>query len=226
MDINTVLKFISVASNIANIGLLIGLLVQLGFIYKQLKTDHERSRREKALELLQWWSSIISEEMLIAKKIGETFDKTTARKVCNGEPIKLNKELFPLVQRLFEKKIKTDNNNVFQNPFRKWKGNEKEPSCDSYITLETEEVIKLRYLLIKYLNSLESVLVGWQHNIADASVLKEEFSYLFKPEAGNETLENFRIACGGEKSFPAITIFLNHLKMERENQLKRKEPVV
>lgn len=57
-------------SAIANVAMAFGIY----FAWKQLRTDHERSRREIAIHLIASWASTLTQRASAARKLVETFN--------------------------------------------------------------------------------------------------------------------------------------------------------
>ncbi len=186
---------------------LFGVIVQIGLARRQLKADHERSRREKTVEMLLEWTKSLKEDTSLARKIVESLGEEQARNLYNEEETKISSKYKKPLEKILdieEKEIKKDR---------------------SYIVLSGEKVSKLRWIVMTYLNLLESTLVAWQYSIVDREIIEHEFSYLFAPEQGRAALKYFRIAAGGENTFPAIEIFSNHIEEKRRRVLKEKANV-
>ena len=101
-----------------------------------------------------------------------------------------------------------------------------ETSAHQYIKLSSAQVSKLRWLTISYLNMLESILVAWQYSVADRGIIEAQFSYLFDSSNCFATLTNFRMACGGDSSYPAIEVFAANVKKDKEKCLIEKGNVI
>lgn len=197
------------AANIATIvGSLavIGVIIQIGLARRQIKADHERSRREKTVELLLEWTKSLKENTSLARRIVESLDEEQARNLFNEEETRISSKYKKYLGKILE--------------FEENKIEEK----NGYIILSGEQVGKLRWLVMTYLNLLESILVAWQYSIVDREIIEDQFSYLFAPEHGHAALKNFRIAAGagGENAFPAIEIFSSHIEEKRRDRLKEK----
>ena len=162
--------------------------------YKQYKSDHERSRREKAVELLLEWTKNLNEKSSLARKFAETLDQKQSISLFKQEAFETEKTNKRILEGYFGKEIKENGN----------------------ISLSVEEVSKIRWDVISYLNLLEAVLMAWRHNIADKEMILEEFKYLVKPSEGHDVLKEFRIAAGD--TFPAIGEFVEEI--ERNNLQK------
>lgn len=183
----------------------IGIAIQVIYSRKQLKADHERSRREKTVDILFEWDQRLKKEGALARKIIETFSEEQCREVLAQQPLHVPKKLEHLITQLF--------------------CNETFDSDDNKIILKEAHSAELRWYALTYLNALESVLVAWQYSIVDREIIEHQFSYLFKPSDGHEGLKHFRVAAGGEDSYPAIEIFACHIREKRRKKLVEKANV-
>jgi hypothetical protein len=186
----------------------IGVIVQIALARRQMKADHERSRREKTVELLLEWTKSLKENTSLARRIVESLGEEQARNLFNEEETRVSSKYRRPLEKILdvkEKEIKEDK---------------------SYIVLSGEQVSKLRWIVMNYLNLLESTLVAWQYSIVDREIIEHQFSYLFAPEQGHAALKNFRIAAGGENAFPAIEIFSSHIEEKRRSVLIEKANIV
>lgn len=172
---------------------------------KQFEADHERSRREKTVDILFEWDKRLKKEGALARKIVETFSAEQCRELTSQSPLQVSVKLAPHLHQLFGIEFKPDPNNI--------------------IHLNEAHSSELRWHVITYLNALESVLVAWQYSIVDREIIEHQFSYLFKPSDGHEGLKHFRIASGGEDSYPAIEIFASHIIEKRRAKLVQKANV-
>jgi hypothetical protein len=60
------------------------------FLWKQIKADHERSRRERACELVLERTKSLQQGSSLARKLVETFTEEQARKLQKEEPIEID----------------------------------------------------------------------------------------------------------------------------------------
>ena len=179
-----------------------GIIFQIYLASKQIKADHERSRREKAVELIKDWSKSVQREQTWARKLVEQFSAEQCRYLFNQSCFDLPKKLEPHLHQFFEI--------------------EKDQKKNGSITLTEKQVVTLRWYIVSYLNLLEAILVSWQYSVVDREIIEHEFSFLFSPEQGHFALSEFRSAAGGQKTYPAIEIFANHLEEKRRSVLKEK----
>lgn len=192
-------------------------LFSILFAVRQMHADHERSRREKTLDMIMNWACELSPETHLAVKIVEKFDKDQCKNLYNTKPFKVKKKIYNDIRELYgenEKKAKR------KYKFIKVNNNAK------YIMLRGYYLKKLRFSIIKYLNVLEAVLVGWQNGILDKDIVERQYAYLYDRKQDKNCLQDFRNAAGSEKSYPAIEMFLTKLEDERKSQLLKKDRIV
>jgi len=60
----------------------------------------------------------------------------------------------------------------------------------------------------------EWALAARRHHVADANIVCEQFVSFFDKKTNKEILNGFRVAAGGETTFPSITAFENELRMK------------
>jgi len=162
------------------------------------KQSHERSRREKAVELLLSWSENLNNKTSLAKKYVETLDQVQTKKLYNHEEIVFgeeNKEIYIGIKKLL----------------RGLDAHEETTIAGAY-RLTPNYCTELRAIIVTYLNMLECILIAWRHNIADPEIIEEEFSYMMDPAKQYEVLGEFRLAAGGTNTYPSIAKFCEHLE--------------
>ena len=92
------------------------------------------------------------------------------------------------------------------------------PSCSlkQSHTVDGKILTELRWHVITYLNTLETVLISWHLGIVDRETIEEEFAFINDASKGC-TLAEFRHTAGG---FPVIEEFIDAIK---EPSPKKKE---
>lgn len=170
----------------------------------QIRSEHEKSRREKACELVLEWSEQRKEKMIYARNIVEKFSIEQCRNLYLENKLEVDVSLKKDIQLFFKKSknIKKSKNNK--------------------IKLNKTKVRKLKHFVILYLNLSESILAAWQCSIADREIIENEFEFLCNPEEGQNVLQNYRTACGSENRFPAIELFCMRIEDKRKEKLKEK----
>ena len=194
--------------------------VSLIVIYFQMKTDHEKSRREKSVELLLKWTNSITKETNAVKKIVEGFDESQCRKLLAEEEFEVHCSLYEDIAEAINEKIEKE------TYCAECSGPNSVCPYNRKILLKKKHIKKLRWHTITYLNLLESILVAWQYSIVEREIIEHQFSYQVSPREGKGVLENFRKIVGSEESYPAIAIFCSHLDLQRRKGLKEKGNIV
>ncbi len=197
---------IAIANSVTALAIIV-IIFQTYYLYKQLKSDHERSRRENAVKFLLDWSLNLEQASTLARKFVEELDEENCRKIVKQSPttVPLDKKniLLGCLVGITDKLEEIDNS----------------------IKLSEKEVSHIRWLLITYLNKLESILTAYRHGIVDKEMIKEQFKYLVSPENGHYALEKFRKAAGGKNTFPSIYFFVEELKREEKQPPSAKPPI-
>lgn len=186
----------------ANTVMTLGILLALW----SFRGDHERSRREKAIELISQWALNMNKRASAARKLVEVLDETAVKSLSNQESFSIHKRHAGLLRAALEAEITEENDK-------------------SEIYLDERKSSELRWQIIAFLNNLESVLSAWRHNVADKDMINEQFRYLVSPKDGHYILEKFRVISGGSHTYPAIAEFVEHLKKQYEKTTSGKRPV-
>ena len=179
-------------------------------LWIQIKAEHERSRREKAVDLLLKWNDSLKKETTAARRVVEEFTPDQCRCLYKEEPFCVNKKQYKAIF-----KIMNDDG-----------CKEAEEDEAEQHKLNPEEISKLRWLTISFLNMFESILVAWQYSVADRSIIEAQFSYLFDGSKGYAALNNFKMACGEGACYPAIEVFAVHVQEKKYEALIEKGNVV
>lgn len=187
------------------------ILVQLILSFVQKKKEHEEQRRQKTVEVLLEWNRSLERETSLAEKIVEKFNQEQCRKLYRQEKFFVDKETKKNLCQICSEK-QCSNCDYKEN-------------CDkTEYEVSERQLLELRWYIISYLNTLETVLVAWQQGTVDRKVIEHEFSYLYSRENGWDVLSAFRDSAGGTKAYPVIEAFIFTLKENeaRKNKLKIK----
>jgi hypothetical protein len=175
---------------------------QILMLRQQMTADHERSRRENAINYLFEWSRGLSQVSSLARRLAESLNDDQTRNLAGERPMRLSIDKRNLVlgclSHVPEGGLKESNNEIL---------------------LDEREVAEIRWQLVRYLNILESIFVAARHNVADKDILLEQFGYLVSSRQGHHLLKRFRDAVGGE-SYPA----LSELEKTLEERHSRSQP--
>lgn len=181
-------------------------MLQIYVAKKQIEHDHERSRREKSVELLLEWSKFLTEEVTGTRKFLSKLNIEQCQSIKSQEIFCVSKKHKSLLVMIFKEKLEE-------------KGEE--------IILDEYHAAKLRWLIIQYLNRLEAILVAWQYAAVDKEIIESQFKYLFSGEnARDGILKNYRVASGLEDtSFPAIYLFEGAMKEKEMSNIKESKSI-
>ena len=204
MDLNLLFSGISACASSL-------ILVQLILSYIQKQREHEEQRRQKTVDMLLEWNNSLEQQTSFAEKIVEKFTEEQCRKLYRQETFFVDKDTNEALCQI-----------CLQNDCKDC-GN-KEDNTQKEFEVSGSKLSELRWYIISYLNSLETVLVAWQQGTVDKKIIEHEFSYLYSAENGCDALSKFRVAAGGSKSYPVIEQFIFKLKKNeaRKNKLKIK----
>lgn len=205
---------ISEATSIATIAQAIfagGIAFQIWQSKQGLSADHERSRRERAIEILMEWTKNLSRENLFTRKILDTLSEDQCKSIFRHESFKMDKKHHLMLMHV----IREIPASAAPAP----------TGDDDLIEISDYQSSTLRWHALSYLNSLEFTLIAWQYSIADREIIETQFQYLYNSSDGTEVLKNFRKAAGGSTAFPAIEVFTAHLAQKSKDQLIRKSNI-
>ncbi|MEI8394944.1 MAG: hypothetical protein WCF85_09435 [Rhodospirillaceae bacterium] len=194
----------TIAAILASFGIVIA-LTQAVIARGSMLADHERSRRQLAIDLVWKWSTALQPESKPIRDFISGLDADQCRSINEGRPFLIDsnkkgklisclRKQFPEIEAYINDKIINSNN--------------------GHIVLEEGHIRTLRSHAVLYLNLLETVLASWRHNVADSDILEEQFNYLMSSDnESHATLDKFRSVVG-IKHFPSIEKFLEHLKLK------------
>ena len=180
---------------------------QTFIIRRQIADDHERSRREKAVDLLYRWSNSLQRESSSARRFVEALDEIQTRQLYNQKSMSVHKDLAPYVAACLR------NTGFIPKPHE-----------NGTLRLDEGAVSIIRWYAIGYLNALESVMIAWYHNVADRDIISEQFNYLVDPKAGHHALDKLRKVAGGASAYPALEAFVRAYQ-ESQNPKPPKPPL-
>ena len=185
------------------------IVIQIFVTHRQSKKLHEEQRRQRTVDMMMSWSASLKRATSTAEKIVERFSKEQCRNLYLEKPFKVNGEIKQMLCSICGM-AETEECSVC-----------KKNTSDLY-EISGKQLLELRWHIISYLNTLETVLVAWQQGTVDKKIVEHEFSYLYDDEKGWDVLSHFRAAAGGDKAYPVISEFCETLKENQKNQNKIK----
>jgi hypothetical protein len=171
---------------------------------KQITLDHERSRRERALDLLVSFVNLqnpVDHEATYALRLIYRMSSDQCRALCRNEPFAVdeaNRPYLDLYRAIYYHRL----------PLAK------KPDPKS-LQLTLGEVIALDKTATAICNRVELIAAAWKHNIADREILEEEFKTVYCVEPDKFILETYRAASG---IFPSTKAICMHFKGQQETK--------
>jgi hypothetical protein len=199
MDFKIVSDAIQLLANISQVGLLGIALVAAYYARKQILADHERSRKQKAVDLVFIWSERLSDSFAIRRFIEELGDDECS-KIAAGQEFKLEERHRTRALALLRLKAPDIS---FEEK-------------DGRLIVKEEHSLYLRYMTVKYLNILESIMTAWYKGTADHEIIADQFDFLVDDASMHFALSRFRKYVGGERSYPNIAKFVDFKRHKSE----------
>lgn len=195
-------------------------LVSIIIMFRQFKGEHEKGRREKAIDLSLTWNNSINENTNKIKDFCEQLSDEQCRKLARYESFEIKREEYRNLKQL----LPQDNTlHSKAKPEEKTSGNTGNTSDnDENTALQPQEIKQLRYEIVHYLNLLEIIMTAWKDNVADNEIIESEFSFLLNETEGKTLLENMRRALGND-SYPSISVFCATMQQKQQQRLSEKK---
>ena len=165
---------------------------QIFLLRKQIKEQHEERRRENTTQFMATWCNSVKKDTCIAEQV--------ARKLSPNQCQNLYQhKAFDVTQDIKEEicKFCPLNKDVCTNC-----------SLKNSTLVDGKILTELRWHVITYLNTLETILVSWHLGIVDRKTIEEQFAFMNDPYKGC-TLAEFRHTAGG---YPIIEQFIDQIK--------------
>ena len=205
------MKINEIADLIQIIGMPI-IIIQLYYAVRSYRDEHERARRENAVNYLTNFIKAIDQKSSIARKVIELFSDSQCDALSKKEEISVEVKRIEEIKAIFS--CKTPNGKNYPEELRVDGQN---------IILNEEQSSYLMWLAMTYLNSIESLLLAWRHNVADRAMIEEECENLVDKN-GSTILEKLRGVIGKE-ACPAIDEFVNATREKNRTRPAKKPPL-
>ena len=201
-------------------------LISILIMFRQFKGEHEKGRREKAIELLLRWNDSITADTNRIKEFCEQLSDEQCRKLARYETFEISAKKHAELKQLLSDDNVNKCHEEDQAEEKKTSAN-KESVTGITVNKNKEkltslEIKQLRYQVVRYLNLLEIIMTAWKDNVADNEMIENEFSFLLSETEGKTLLENMRKALGNE-CYPSISIFCANMKQKQQKKLTAKK---
>lgn len=200
-----------VATSVVFVGMQVKIsIAALRELKTQRKHDHERSRRENAVKLLQDWTGHNTSGEPSARFIVEKFTPEECQKLIRLQPFYVSSERAVKIKHA-----------LFELPHVKLP----EVETDKGILLNEDLLFHLGRLCHNYLSSLEVILIAWSNSTADEDIFEQQLCFIVKPALNFYCLKNFRDAMGGTNAYPNIQAFVEKISAKLSVKAHSKEPL-
>lgn len=188
----------------ANVAVALGLLLawlQLRLYRAEVRADHVRSARERAVDTIGLWAQNSDPKGSIARKLVEGLSPREIQKIVEQAPLVIDEADGANLSGVFAEVPE----------FR-----------DGRYHLTVKHTSELRWIVISYLNRLEASLAGWRHGVSDEQIIEEQYAFLVNRGKGHHILANFRNALRTNSEtdpYPAIEEFARKLDDRRSGRV-------
>lgn len=158
---------------------------------EQIQKHHEERRRENTVTFMSNWYSSVKKDTFIAEQVARQLNPSQCQSLYQHNSFYVSEEIKKDICKFCPLVDKCDNCSL--------KGSNK---------IDGKILTELRWHVIAYLNTLETMLVAWDLGIVDKKTVEEQFQFLCDSSRG-ETLVGFRHSAGG---YPVIEKFLDAIK--------------
>lgn len=189
-------------------------LMSIAVLNRQIKTDHERSRRERAMDLMMCYVTThdpSNYEILFGLNLSFVLTEEQCRSLWEREPFSVQGKQQNLL----------DTWRAVYNATKNKKGSQTESGATVSL-LTAPEVYILRSIVSNHLNKLELVSSAWNNNVADRGIIEQEFVRIFCPKDGVYVLEKFREASG---VYPSIGKICEHFRQTKSQSVRAMPPI-
>ena len=172
------------------LGLSAGLVCwQIYLLKKQMQNQHEEKRRENTVDFMITWCNSVKKDTSIAAQVASRLTEDQSLQLYLTKAFTVNKEIKQDICKFC--------------PL----GDGACQSCslrEEGLKVDGKILTELRWHVISYLNTLETVLIAWDLGIVDSATIEAQFQFLRATTKGF-VLSNFRKSAGG---YPIIQKFL------------------
>jgi hypothetical protein len=169
-------------------------------ILHQLRSDHERSRRENAVNLMFKYTSEISTipHMALYVEFVDKLDFAQCESYIRGQPFRMTSEHLEVIRLI---------SNISGTPFTEGPGG---------VEISTEMVFFLKKHTGIFLNALESISAAARYHVADTEIIEDEFRTVYFPKGKRGLLPQLRLAYN---IFPSIDVVQD--RIEKRGRIER-----
>lgn len=170
---------------------------QLDLLGTELKADHDRSRREMAIEVINNWINSANLGYSGLENFVESLTPNCCDDLWNKKEVTVDARHAVYISNVLNCEI---------------------PILDSFIKLNPEYARKIRANIVEYLNCLEAIACAWRYNVADQEILEEEFKTIILLNNGEISMNNFISRTG---VYPSLKLWTKKIYQKRNEHSVR-----
>lgn len=175
---------------------------QIFLLRRQIRTQHEEHRRENTTNIMFMWCNSLQKETCMAEVIARKLNTFQCKQLYLHKPFSVDNTIKNDICKFCSKKGKQCINCGLLN---------------EGLTVDGKILSELRWHVLTYLNTLETVMAAWHLGTVDRDTIQEQFAFLTNPDKGN-ALVVFRYTAGG---YPLIEEFIDTIKSKGVTNSKR-----
>ena len=165
---------------------------QIHLLKKQIRNHHEERRRENTISFMSMWCNSVKKDTCIAEQVARDLNNEQCQCLYNHTPFTVSEKTKKSICKFCP--LAHD-------------------MCDSCslknsTTVDGKILTELRWHVVTYLNTLETVMIAWHLGIVDKETIEEQFQFVNDPLKAC-SLSEFRHTAGG---YPAIEAFVDKIK--------------
>ena len=180
---------------------------QLKLASQQFKEDHERSRKENAVNYLMDYIRHDEPELAAVRILVEALPKDAC------EDLAIPKE-FSVDAKHKEYLLICLRNVAAEEELGK-------QERDGKIRLTFRQANRIRSLAMSYLNGLEGVLTAWKAAIVDSKIIFDQFARHVVPARDNPAFKTFCTAIHAEDCYPSLLSFAAEVQARIDEKLRK-----
>ncbi len=205
-----IIEVISTFLAALNLIVIFFLAQQVRIVDRSYKDEHERARKEKAIDLIfKWTQQNTSKNKTAFDFIEHLNDVENIENLLDQKPFKVFRNHYHRLQAAL---LGTDMNVAELK--------------DSDIEIEVTDEMStyLRQIIINRLNFLEGVFCAAETHVADQDIINSQFGNIAVPQKYVKTPLELLMNVSGEKSFPFLSKFIRNELNRRRNINEQSKP--
>lgn len=180
------------------------IVLQIFLLKKQIKEGHEERRRENTIRIMENWCVSVKKDTCIAEQVARKLNQEQCKKLYKQKPFTVSKEIKTEICRFCPLNYEECENCSLKKD-------------DTEYLLDGKILTELRWHVITYLNTLETVMTAWHIGAVDREIIEEQFQFLTDADKGM-SLAEFRHSAGG---YPMIEEFIDEIKKGKTKNAKK-----